>query len=281
VTRLRRPCIVVLVASLALMARGSATASAPRTPPDVHRDSVQISSYGLVFVRAVVNGRPELALLDTGSSSTLELSPSLAADLAIPLISDTQRTIRGHDGRGFAAQWGRADSVSLAGYVVRNVPFDVPGDRVDGIAREVGTPFRLIVGWGFVSRFRMLLDYAHRRLEISDLPIARRRARLTVTYDDDHLVPVVRAQMDSMALQLLVDTGAPMCSLSPERAGGPQLMSAERKLRLGRARVSAEWRVKDLSVIRRGLGCDGVIGNNLLDRYAISFDPIAKRMRWY
>jgi hypothetical protein len=59
------------------------------------------------------------------------------------------------------------------------------------------------------------------------------------------------------------------------------LQPAERKIKLGRARIGAEWRVKDLSVIRRGLGCDGVIGNNLMSRYAISFDPIAKRMRWY
>lgn len=264
-----------------LLAGAGGSLHGPAAPPDVFRDSVQISPYGLVFVQAIVNGHAELALLDTGSSSTLEMSPALAQELAIPLSADTQRTIRGHDGRAFPAQWGRADSVSLAGYVVRNVSFDVPGDRVDGIAQEVGTPFRLIVGWGFVSRFRMLLDYTHRSIEVSDLPITRRHARLTVDYDDDHLVPVVHARMDTMALRLLVDTGAPMCSLGPERAGGPVLQPAERKIRLGRARVGAEWRVQDLSVIRRGLNCDGVIGNNLLSRYAISFDPIAKRMRWY
>jgi hypothetical protein len=42
-------------------------------------------------------------------------------------------------------------------------------------------------------------------------------------------------------------------------------------------KLALEFRVKDLAAIKQSLGCSGVIGNNLLDRYEVYFDT-AKRI---
>ena len=59
-------------------------------------------------------------------------------------------------------------------------------------------------------------------------------------------------------------------------ANAPKGAKVSREVTLAERRFTLEFRAKDLTAIRKPLGCSGVIGNNLLKQYAVYFDPDAK-----
>jgi hypothetical protein len=80
----------------------------------------------------------------------------------------------------------------------------------------------------------------------------------------------------SEEVNLLFDTGAPTCNLDLDLANAPKGQKVSRELTLAERRFTLEFRARDLAVIRKSMGCGGVIGNNFLSQYSVYFDPGAK-----
>src|SRR5262249_22722774 len=150
---------------------------------------------------------------------------------------------------------------------------------VESIAAQVGTKFDVVLGWGFISQFHMALDYKGLSMRFSARPLATGTNAFSLNYSVVNRVPVARGSIgpgNTEEVNLLFDTGAPMCTLDLDSANAPKGVKVSKELTLSDRRFTLEFRAKDLTVIRKSLGCVGVIGNNFLSQYTVYFDPDAK-----
>jgi Aspartyl protease len=244
----------------------------------VYHAPLQLSDYNLVFTLAKINGHEARALIDSGNFRAVQLSSTLAQSLKLALTK-TDETLRHHEGKDLSLASGRIDSLAIGDYERRDVEVGVIEGDVEKIAAQVGTKFDVILGWGFISQFHMLLDYKRRSMQFSARPLAAGASAFSLKYSVVNRAPVVRGSVgpgNAEEVNLLFDTGAPMCSLDLDLANAPKGAKVSKDLTLAEGRIPLEFRAKDLTVIRKSLGCVGVIGNNLLSQYAVYFDPDAK-----
>lgn len=237
----------------------------------VHKNAIQISPYNLIFTKIKVNGREILALVDSGSFRTIELSSTLAKELSISL-TETTKVARRYEGKGFYLKRGQIDSFAIGDYGKRNVEIDVIEGDIEDISRQVNTSFEAILGWGFLSQFYTLVDYKNLSLQFSEIPITLSNKKTSINYSVVNNVPVVKGFIDSRQINLLFDTGAPMCNIDMSLVSVLKGEKVSKDVIIEKNKFSLEWRVKDLSAIKKSLDSVGVIGNNLLKDYAVYFD---------
>jgi predicted aspartyl protease len=114
----------------------------------------------LVVVTAIVNGRgPYAFALDTGASMT-SLSPALADQLQIP--SEGATTMTGGGGT-LQATTGRIASLAIGGAVLQDLGV-VVSDFLGTISAAAGMKLDGVVGYNFLRRFRVTIDYPNARL---------------------------------------------------------------------------------------------------------------------
>lgn len=246
----------------------------------VHKSAIRISPYNLVFTKVKINGKEILALIDSGSFRTVELSSTFAQELKVSL-TETTRVARRYEGKDFYLKSGRIDSLIVGDYEKRNVEIDVVEGDIENISRQVGTNFEAILGWGFLSQFYTLVDYKNLSLQFSETPLDRGTEKMSINYTVVNNAPVVKGTADNQAISLLFDTGAPMCNIDISLAGAPQGEKVSKEVLLDKNALPLEWRVKDLTAIKKSLGCAGVIGNNFLRSYAVYFDTKNKVIHLY
>jgi len=238
----------------------------------LHELPLLLSDYGLVFTRITVQGRPVLALVDTGSASGLRLSERIARELQIELHPVPGTTVRGLDGQVLEVQRGRLASLELGNMTLGPIDFEVTGTRIETIARQVKTPFDAVLGWRFLARSDLELDYPKRTLRLGqDLSSPRALATISLPYADTKGVPLVQGLVGGQPVRLLVDTGAPMCNLDAELAREAKGEVVERQLSIGTWSGMVRWRVKDLAVTRQALGSTATLGNNFFNRHVVHF----------
>jgi hypothetical protein len=220
--------------------------------------ALTFSDYNLIFAPVEVNGRAATALVDTGSVRGVQLSQALQRD--IDLRADERAgTNQRYDGGGRAVFAGLADSFALGTFRAENQPVQViPGD-IEQISREVGTPFDVILGWPLLARFDFALDYRARTLQLDAAPDAN---AWRIPLEAGKNLPVVSAKLGGTPALLLVDTGAPMSNLDISATQGTANSLVTQPLELAGRSQPLAFRVKDLTPIRRGLGCTAVLGNN-------------------
>jgi predicted aspartyl protease len=255
----------------ALTASSSANVRTDRAAT-VHELPLLLSDYGLVFTWITVQGRPVRTLVDTGSASGLRLSERLAHELQIELRPIPGTKVRGLDGKVLETQRGRLGSLDLGDLSLGPTDFEVTGNRIETIARQVNTPFDAVLGWGLLARSDLTLDYPGRTLRLGqDASSARAVATLSLPYADTRGVPVVQGLVGGQPVRLLVDTGAPMCNLDAALVREAKGEVVERTLLIGTWSGMVRWRVKDLAVTSQALGSAATLGNNLLSRHVVDF----------
>jgi hypothetical protein len=245
--------------------------ASPSYAATVHKNAIQISPYNLIFTKIKINGTEFLALIDSGSFRTVELSSTLAKELKLSL-TETTKVARRYEGKDFYLKSGRIDSLVIGDYEKRNAEIDVIEGDIENISRQVNTKFEAILGWGFLSQYYTLLDYKNLSMQFSEAPIALGNDRLSINYTVVNNVPVIKGLLGNQAVNLLFDTGAPMCNIDLGAVGAAKGEKVSKEVIIEKNTLSLEWRVKDLSAIKKSLDCVGVIGNNFLQSYAVYFD---------
>ncbi len=232
------------------------------------------SDYHLLYVRVVIAGRECLASIDTGSFRSVEISSTLARELKFPL--ETTSTIaRRHGGREFPLQKGRIASLAIGKWETKDVSIDVAEGDIEAIAAQVGVKFDVILGWGFFGQFPTQVDYPVRKLRWG-APFPASKDDLVIPFEVVNRIPIVTGRIAGQEIKFLLDTGGPMCLLGPPLAEGAAINEKTKNtLRLGGKDFALEFRVKDLA----GRSFAGVIGNNLLVNYRVTFDPEKKEIR--
>jgi len=285
--RLFRVLFVILLISVVALSYdggdvgGRAQVAAPKGADGgspVYRATLELSDYNLLFAPVKINGQEARALIDSGHFRAVQLSSTLARSLKLALTK-TDETPRHHEGKDLSLESGRIDSLAIGDYEWRDVEVGVIEGDVEKIAAQVGTKFDVILGWGFISQFHMLLDYKRLSMQFGKRPLAAGTGAFSLKYSVVNRAPVVRGSLgpgNKEEANFLFDTGAPMCNLDLDLANAPKGAKVSRDLTLAERRFTLEFRARDLTVIRKSLGCVGVIGNNLLRQYAVYFDPDAK-----
>lgn len=245
-----------------------------------HKNAIQISSYNLIFTKIKINGREVLALIDSGSFRSVELSSTLAKELKLSL-DETKSIARRYEGKDLFIKSGRVDSLAIGEYEKRNVDIDVIDGDIENISKKVNTSFDVILGWGFLSRFYTLIDYKNRSLILSESPLKLGKDRVMVNYTVVKNVPTIKGIIDGIDVTLLFDTAAPMCNIDLSLVDSSKGEKVTKEIVIENNLVRTEWRIKDLTTIKQSLGCSGVIGNSLLKDYAIYFDTANKVIHFY
>jgi len=260
-----------------VLAQDAAPKSAAGDHP-VYRATLELTDYNLLFTRVKINGQEARALIDSGSFRAIQLSSTLAQSLKLALTK-TGAVSRRLEGKEVYPTSGRVDSLAIGDYERRNVEVDVIEGDVENIVAQVGTKFDVILGWGFISQFHTLLDYKRLSMQFGAKPLAAGTSAISLKYSLVNRAPVVRGSIgtgNTEEVSLLLDTGAPMCALDLDLANAPKGQKVSRDLWLAERRLTLEFRAKDLTVIRKSIGCAGVIGNNFLSQYSVYFNPDAK-----
>lgn len=245
-------------------------ASTTAAPAVGHEASaIKLSDYGLPFVPADVAGRPAVALIDTGSARTVQLSTTLA-DAAGVLLDDAAPTTQRYSGAR-PARRGRLAGLSVAGETFRDLSVDVSAGDIEQISAQVRTPFDVILGWPFLKAAGFALDFPRRRFALAGSASAPARFMLPLVRQD---LPVVAGLLADEEARFLVDTGAPMSNLDIAAAGSAALNAVvSRPVAIGGLVRDLAFRVKDLTALRDGAGCQAVIGNNLLGGHELRATP--------
>ena len=141
------------------------------TPPLADRSSPSANSIPfklaaphkpLVLVQVTVNGQgPFQFALDTGASRTM-LASDLAGELGIEAIEDTPVT--GGGGR-IKILAGKVNSLTIGNAVVNDHAVGV-GAFLAMLSSAVGVKLNGIIGYNFLNRFRVTIDYPRRILHL-------------------------------------------------------------------------------------------------------------------
>jgi len=268
---LLRVCRTVLTGMLLLCACTARPQSA-----EVYSAAVQLSS-NLLFARVTINDRPMLALVDFGSSHSIEISSSMAVRLGVALNNVPVKTPAPENER-FPLQAGRIKSFGMGDFEAKNVAVEVTRDHIEKIGARMNTSFDVIVGWGFFSKFDVLLDYKNSFLQFSNAPFPCHACTYQFGYAVKNGVPVIEGvHVDTMKTNFLFDTGAPMCNIDVSIAHF-ELPGAtvSKVIRINQLSFEPIFRVMDLDVIRQSANCKGILGNNFLADYTVFINRAQK-----
>ncbi len=271
----RRSALGIIGACFAI-----AILSIPLQASDIYSVPIELSPEGLIFTRVQVNGEEVVALIDSGSFRAVQLSSTLAQGFGI-LLTETRETSRRYDGTPVPVRAGRVNTLAIGSFTQRGVPVEVIEGDIERISQQVHTPFTVILGWPFLSRFRILLDYRNRRWDFSTGPLELGQGKLAFPYSVIHQAPIVTGRVGKDSVCFLIDTGAPRSRIHADFVRAPQGTIIRRELVIAERVLTFEFSVSDLSVIKQTLGCVGVIGNDFLREYRVYVDPVQQVVTLY
>jgi len=154
----RAACALAL--ALAAIASGAHAAEARRGDVVLPFQSVNRT----IFIRVTVSGRPLWFVLDTGDKYAV-IDLAIARSLGLPLAAPVAV--------------GGGGKQTVTGYLLKGSPFGVPQIRgfsqplflalpLDDLARFSGHQFAGVLGFDFISRFVVEIDYRRHRITLHD-----------------------------------------------------------------------------------------------------------------
>jgi hypothetical protein len=195
--------------------------------------------------------------------------------LAVPLSNVPGKSI---DNSVAPLQNGKIKVFGLGDFEERNVTVEVTRDHIESIAARVNTSFDVIVGWGFFSKFDVLLDYKNSFLQFSHTPFKCPGSKYRFGYAVKNGVPVIEGvHIDTVRTDFLFDTGAPMCNIdvSIARFENPGA-TISKIIKINQHSFEPIFRVMDLDIIKQSANCKGVLGNNFLADYTVCINRAQK-----
>jgi hypothetical protein len=257
----------------------------------------------LIFVEARINGSPPLAfILDTGAEVTV-INASRLARLGLAPIGELAVGAGGGDA---AMSYVKDVSFALPGVTLRGQTVTaIPLDALEG---PLGHPIDGILGYDFLSRFVVEIDYPGKTLRLYDRAIGHRPAGEPQAIQLGGLVPSVRATAWVAGTPLtdwfVVDTGC-NCEVSfnaPFTAAHRLLESTPRQLAANSRGAGGEntavlGRIAGISIgglhmsspvasfTRGSVGANadptsaGLLGGELWQRFVVTFD-YDRRTMW-
>ena len=150
------------------------------------------------FVRATVNGRTGLFLVDTGATATC-LDSRFAAELGLQPVALTQGSVKTNVTGGFKV--AQVDSLALGGHVFKN--FDVAVLKLDHVDKALGRRMDGLVGLNVLRTSRFSINPAGGSLTLGAARPGGTPVRLAFEEGGVFMAMTVRG----LNLRMKVDTG--------------------------------------------------------------------------
>lgn len=248
---------------------------APALGQLIYSDNFIYSSSRLLFIPVKINNIKTLALVDLGSYKGVAISSKLADSLNLSLTGTNNNSVR-YTGSSKEFQTN-VDSFILGNLHVKQQLVSVVPNDIEKISKQVKTEFGAILGWGLLSKYFIRVNYQKKEILISmNEPLGEMLPLLTLNYQDSAKVPVINTNIEGKNCKMLFDTGAPFCNLHSGLDSSNINTIVSKEVLLSKKKFYLNFRIKDLSVIKNSLGCEGVIGNNFLEKYEVSIFPKSK-----
>ncbi len=263
-------------------------------------------SYGHIWLTATINGKKKCRfILDSGASANMLHAPTVAS---LQLPSEGSLPAKGLTGYE-EVQLVRYDSLSLGNLTLLNQVAGAMDLSMLSTNLKKGEVFGGILGYDFLSRFPVLIDYKDSTLTVFNpdsfqLP----EGGTVVDFHLSMLIPVIKARIDSIPGDFIIDLGNPYGLLLhkrfveehnllkvlddiediPSRFGGISGTTGG-KTGLATSFVMGGIRIDSLRVILPDSGpgltgseeLDGNIGNLLLEHFKVLFDYKNSRIVLY
>jgi hypothetical protein len=238
-------------------------------------------------IEAKVNGRgPYRFALDTGFGGTVGVTPSVAAQLEMPLIGEV-RTGDPSRRNPQTAPLYRADLIDIGSLHFK----DISVSEIAGRGNLSGTDG--IIGLRLFHGFAAKLDYVNRRFELQSGALS---VDTSLPYSTDHGVPSIEIRINEFNAKVDVDSGSPSeVSLPLSLAKTLNLFEEPRVVGHGRtmdgefdvygATLNGDVRVGDIVLSNPRLSFvaifpNGNIGYRFLKNLIVTFDPANRRVRF-
>ena len=239
-------------------------------------------------------GEPIDCVLDTGASHAM-LLPALADRLGV--AADEVKEARGAGGAVRVAI-GRARTLAVGAIEARDVPVLI-SDELRRISTALGAPLGGGIGYSFLSRYRLTVDYAELAITLAtpeetiDAAPVRTELTFTLAHPNKPLI-LVPVMVEGTPFRFAIDTGASTTVVSPSVAQGPALEGAAASgmtggggtvaaapgmiptqaiggVRLARVRAMVAAFVDDIGAAAWA-PIHGIIGGNVLRRFRVTID---------
>lgn len=240
---------------------------------DFNQISIEKSPYGLIFTNIRVNGETVKALIDFGDPHVLQLSDSFAKKKALSL-KKTDASFMDVQGNSFQVFEGEVESLTVGGWTATNVTFQSSPGEIDGVAKQVNTDFKAVLGWGYFAQYYTLIDYTDKSFTMYREKQDIQKPYIETSYNKEsgHLaIPVL---VDAEKVQMLIDTGSPVTVIdtkfSEKHYQEPFVFTIDGQ------KVSCKAHKQDLSVLQ-GLGV-GIIGGDVIGKYKMWIDPFMQKI---
>jgi len=159
---------------------------------------------GHIYVEALVNGKRLVFLLDSGASANI-FDSAAVADLDLPVVG--RMAVMGIAGLE-EINLVRTDSMKIGDLALRSQVGGVLAQSDIGRNWNGATPFGGVVGYDFLSRFPILVDYNARQLTVYDPEqFEPPEGGHPVDFDLHLKVPVIDAELNGLPGRYLVDLG--------------------------------------------------------------------------
>lgn len=257
-----------------------------------HQGEFSMQGFDLIRVPVGVNGFDSAAILDTGASYTI-LTQSFARSVGVREIPDSKAFGRGLHAKEFPLTFGIIERLEFVGFAVTNVPVMLmPDDALQFETSRGQFPVPMVLGLHLVKQFRVGLDYAARRIELTRVDF-RGAGR-----DPGQNLFVARGRLFARTsinrygwYEMLLDTGSEPTMLTSNGVVRAKLNVSGKfypKTLYGLGKSQAEWaRVDSVTigvsdyavkfqslVVKEDEGAleDGILGNSFFQNFRVSLD---------
>ncbi|MGH9368425.1 MAG: aspartyl protease family protein [Thermoanaerobaculia bacterium] len=248
--------------------------------------------YDLIRVPLSVNGRPVLAVLDTGASYCI-LTRSFARETGLIEISESDAYGLGLHQKPIPLTFGVVQALTLAGSTLQTVPVMVmPDDALSFSTARGPLSIPMVMGLHLLKDFSLEIDYRNRRLTLTRIAPAASRASPEQNLFFARGKVFARVSVDGSAWTLfLLDSGSELTMLTTAGVRRLALRQAtgvfpRRVEGIGKSRVSwgkvhrvavgvAGWRLlfRDMVVAETEEALeDGVLGASALLHFRVRID---------
>lgn len=166
-----------------------------------------VSDYNLLFTDVQIQGKTFKALIDFGDFAELQLSTTLIKELNLETVK-TDIVVSNVYGDQFALDKGSLNVLKIGENEFEGLTFYSALNEIEAVSEEVGTPFHVVLGFGFFKNKNFVLDGANNTIEFLSKPEKQKGYEVSINTDWGYLIANFTSASND-TIPLMIDTGSP------------------------------------------------------------------------